>query len=239
MSEIATDRPTKTEVLKRLRSCGLPVDAVFDVGVMFQTAELRSVYPDVRHHLFEPVTDFHDRIREIYAPIDYVLVKKAVGASYGSMTLLQRTLHEDHAVTHSRVETAGGRPRQPDEVAAEIEVITLDGYMPGSGVAADASILLKIDVDGNEPQILEGATEMLKQASVVIIETPLVEFGTRNNMLDAAGFVLHDICDLCYYGGMLTQFDSVYLPKKFAFAPEFNPFVANGTFDSALWKKYP
>ena len=239
MSETPIERPTKVEVLKRFRECGLQVDLVFDVGVMFQTAELREVYPEVVHHLFEPVAEFHHRIGEIYDLSRHVLVPKAVGAVNGSMTMLQRTLFDEHTVTHSRIVVEGGRPRQPGEVAKEIEVITLDGYCETSGIPSDASILLKIDVDGNEPQILAGATAVLQQVSAVIIETPLVEFGRRNALLESAGFLLHDICDLCYYGGMLTQFDSVYLPKATALSVGFNPFVANRKFDRSLWKKYP
>ena len=238
MSDVTAQRPTKEAVLRRLKQCGLDVTDVFDVGVMFQTEELRVVYADVRQHLFEPVTNFHDRIVELYDGLDFVLVPKAVGASDGTTTLLQRTLSDDLEVTHSRIETDGARPRQPSEQETTIEAIRLDSYLAGL-TPQDRSILLKIDVDGNEPEVLQGATETLQQTTAVIIETQLTNFSERNAFLEDAGFALHDLCDLCYYGGMLTQFDAVYLRKDLTMHTAFNPFAAHEPFDQSIWKKYP
>lgn len=49
----------KLDRVRSLRSLGVPIDSVVDVGVQKSTNELIQSIPDKHHHLFEPVELWH------------------------------------------------------------------------------------------------------------------------------------------------------------------------------------
>jgi FkbM family methyltransferase len=65
-------------MLRFLRGVGIPVGTIIDVGAREETLELRQAFPDLRHILFEPASEFHDALRTNYASMDYVLVPAAL-----------------------------------------------------------------------------------------------------------------------------------------------------------------
>jgi hypothetical protein len=69
---------------------------------------------------------------------------------------------------------------------------------------------MKIDVDGNELAVLNGAVQTLRSVDVVIIEAAVHhQFLDRLSFLMKHGFALVDIVDLCYYKDTLWQVDLV------------------------------
>ena len=98
----------------------------------------------------------------------------------------------------------------------KIKQSKLDTIIDNSDITAP--YLLKIDVDGLELAILSGATNTLKNTSIVIIEEPLNKvitphFFERSNFLLDHGFYLLDIVDFAYYDGILWQVDLVFVRK--------------------------
>jgi FkbM family methyltransferase len=227
---------SKADILKIFRSLSRPVDVVLDVGVLFQTKELREIYLDTKQYLFEPMEECFARIEHLYQANNYVLVKKAVGAQSAKLPLFKRTIFAEQPVTHSRIGAPGEQPK-PGEAAAEIEVVTLNEFCKSNNI--DKNILLKIDVDGKDLDILRGSNEILRFASAVIIETPLIRFTECANFLEANGFVLWELCDFCFYDEKLLQFDCVFLNSRYAKLPEFNPGLRHKTFQRELWQKLP
>ena len=73
---------------------------------------------------------------------------------------------------------------------------------------------LKIDIDGFELRVLEGATKTLENTSVVMIETPVHELTARIAFLERAGFVLFDLIEPCYYDKALWQCDALMLKSS-------------------------
>lgn len=61
---------SKTNTLRYLRRAQVPVRTIIDVGAEKGTFELRDVFLDVRHILFEPTVEFHDALRTNYAHLD-------------------------------------------------------------------------------------------------------------------------------------------------------------------------
>ena len=88
-------------------------------------------------------------------------------------------------------------------------MVTLDRWL--SRNPRNAPYLVKIDVDGAEMRVLQGAAETLKNASVVVIETPKAEFTPRIAFLQALGFDLFDLTEPCYYDKSFWQCDAVML----------------------------
>ena len=166
--------PFKRQSLKVLVERQIPISTIIDIGVLSGTPELKEAFPKTRHILFEPVSEFHKKIRENYTGLDYRLIEAAVTDEDRDVTL-DVTLHVRKAVsqtgiTHSSVVDDASENSEPRIVTGT----RLDTFTKANALVKP--YLVKIDVDGNEMKILSGATETLKDASIVMIETPKGEF---------------------------------------------------------------
>lgn len=221
-------RPTKVNALRRLSDAGMTFSAIADVGVMEQTKELREVFPQLKHFLFEPVVEFHSAINANYANVPYELVPVAVSDTDGTAHLLTRAL-SGGKITHS-----GFAPVDLMETkdTREIRTLKLDTFF-GERPDLD-NLLLKIDVDGAELRVLEGARETLKRVNCVVLEASRSSYFDRYKFLHENGFMLFDMVDFCYYGGAFHQCDLVFIKSEFYNSPQFNLWL-KPPFDPKQW----
>lgn len=193
-----------------------PFDSVLDVGGnVGQSAKMcRELWPSATITSFEPIpalalaNDERSQGRWWVVPV-------AISDQPGSATI-HACLDQPSASTMqrpgpARLERFGIRDRFADlEVPAEL----LDYYL---GRARGRS-LVKIDVEGHEMQVLDGAPEVLDLAAVVVIEcnapgvfegapsVPAIELRMRAHGLFFAG-VLDCLKDPA---GDVVQFDAVF-----------------------------
>jgi len=74
--------------------------------------------------------------------------------------------------------------------------------------------LLKIDVDGHEIPILNGAKETFRDVSILIVEASVSTIRWKLDLVESSGFQLVDIVDLCYYHGVLSQVDLIFVKSE-------------------------
>lgn len=203
--------PDKNQSLRILRERGIPVGTVIDVGVCHCTPELMTVWPDRKHMLFEPVAEFADKIAHHYRNIAHELQSVAVGDQSGTIGLKVRSALPGMAVSHSGMTDAG---TGSDSAIRTVPKITLDEFLPGRGL--EEPYLLKIDIDGQELQVLKGATETMKKCSIVIIECQGSQLVPRISAVQAAGFTLFDLAEPCYYDKVFWQCDAIFVRKDIA-----------------------
>ncbi len=202
-------KPRKVPALDALSRLMIPTRTVIDVGVQYGTPELMEVYPDKLHVLVEPVEEFLRTLAKRYAKagIQTLLVPVAAADADGEMTLRISTVSATSEVTHARlVETAAGA-RDRITPVRKLDTIASEHALQGP-------FLLKIDVDGAEDRVLQGATEVLKQTNIVVVEAHVDNFLQRSQPLLDAGFGLFDIVDLCYYDWRLSQFDLIFIRSE-------------------------
>lgn len=207
MTSKSKRKPTKYDSLSFLRRNGLEVSTIIDVGVQRETFELKGVFPDLKHILFEPVEEYFPHIEKNYRAIDYELIRAAV-SNLDGVAMLHKIKNNEGAVTHSTIANS--------ETSTSIEVrkVSLDSFFKDKNY--DTPYLLKIDVDGHELMILEGARKLLKKVSCLVIEAPLI-YGwiqERINFIINEGFVLWDIVDLAYTHGNLWQVDLIFISRN-------------------------
>jgi hypothetical protein len=101
-------------MLRFLRGVGIPVGTIIDVGAREETLELRQAFPDLRHILFEPASEFHDALRTNYASMDYVLVPAALSDQEGR-GYLRKIAIGGNKISHSWLvdDRVIERPRMP------------------------------------------------------------------------------------------------------------------------------
>lgn len=222
--------PEMNSVLRALTALGVEVRAVLDIGVLHGTPPLMRHFPDLKHFLFEPIDDHFETIRTNYRDFDYELFHVALSGADG--TAWQNSFCNDGSgrITHSHI---GERSLQATDnpclvKSQQVRMAKLDSLLAGRDVPTP--FLLKIDVDGHEIPILNGAEQTLEQASVVIIEATAGTFMERAAFLVERGFALFDIVDFAYYAGVLHQVDIVFVRKEILAANdrlrpmEFKPF---------------
>lgn len=197
--------------LDALIRAGVPVASIVDIGIAGATRPLMRTFPKLTHYLFEPVDSYFDVIRNNYASIRHELFHLALSDTDGDAWQVGRSIDGSDRVTHSRV---SDKPvgKSDDSRVVECKPVRqtrLDTFLSEHPVPTP--FLLKIDVDGHEIPILNGAADSLLNASIVVIEAPLSALIERAVHLAERGFVLYDIVEPSYYRDRLWQVDLIFL----------------------------
>jgi len=200
--------PDKVQSLMVLKSRNIPIETIIDVGVKKSTPELITVFPDKHHLLFEPIQEYMKAIHANYKHIKYTLVEAAVSDKDGDVTMKVESVGGTQEITHSHIVSG------PDQSTNKrvVRAVTLDGYLSRHWQVPP--YLLKLDVDGFELQIMQGAVETLKNTSVVIVEAPKHSLVKRISFLEAHGFEIFDLVEPCYYDHSFWQCDAVMLKRS-------------------------
>lgn len=218
--------PLKRISLRVLRERGIPVQTVLDVGVLYGTPELIDAYPNVTHILFEPVAEFRAHIEANYAGIPHRLMQAAVSDRSGTTSLATTTILEGLEISHSYM-------TDDSHGARSVPMVSIDDYLEGDN--ADAPFFLKIDVDGAELKVLNGAKKTLSRTSVVMIEATVGSLVERLSFLIEAGFRLFDLTEPCYYDDGLWQCDAI-LVRNDIYSEKFADIGRD--FDESKWKLF-
>lgn len=219
--------PIKRQTLGVLRRRGVPVQTVLDVGVLSGTPELVAAYPDRLHLLFEPVAEFAPEIERLYQNVRHRLIAAAVSDSSGMVPLRTMSVIPGMPISHSyMINSLEGSTQL-------VPMVSLDDYLRDN--PAEPPYFLKVDIDGHEMKVLRGATETLKQTSVVMIEAPVGALIERVGYVAEAGFRLFDLTEPCYYDNSLWQCDAV-LVRNDLHAALFAPL--DDTFDPAKYTTF-
>jgi FkbM family methyltransferase len=207
--------PSKTNALMFLREIGIRISTVLDVGAHAETIELRQVFPDVRHILFEPAAEFHTSLHKNYAGMDFVVVPFALSNQDGQGSLRKLSI-DGAAITHSMlVDPSDGGPSET------VQTMRLDSFMTDR--SDPKPYLLKVDVDGYEIPIIQGSEGILRDVACLIVEAPTNTFAERLNFVLSRGFKLFDIVDQCYYFGVMSQADMIFISKDISERPDLRP----------------
>lgn len=171
--------------------------------------------------LVEPLQEYEPVLQQITRryQADYILA--AAGASPGTITL---NVHPDLAgssiFTEAEDSDVNGVPRT-------VPVITLDRLCAEKSLSGP--YLIKVDVQGAELTVLNGASQILSETELVILEVSLFQFFVNEPQLydvvsymKERGFVVYDI-----FGnhnrpldGALCQVDMVFVKENGQFRKE-------------------
>jgi len=151
---------------------------IIDVGAnvgQFAVA-CAKIFPGVAVHSFEPLPHCLKQLDRNVARLGVRVYPVALGEHAGEVTI-----HVNSHSHSSSILSLGDRHRQAFPGAREIQTIrvpvsTLDREL--ESVSLENPVLLKLDVQGYEPQVLNGASETLKRVDYVLLEAsfrPLYE----------------------------------------------------------------
>jgi FkbM family methyltransferase len=206
-------RASLAGALRQLRTLGFEPQTVIDVGVASETPELYEAFPEASLLLIEPLAEFEPFLKKICQKYNAQYVLSAAGEAQSTATLNVHTDQLDCSSLLKEVEgpSVDGRPR-------EVQVLTLDEICLEKGLKGP--YLIKIDVQGAELKVLEGAARVLEATEAVILEVTL--FGTMiggPQLTDVVkymkdrGLAVYDAWGFLYrpYDGALAQLDMAFV----------------------------
>jgi FkbM family methyltransferase len=171
---------------------------VIDVGVARGTPGLYDAFPDAHFVLIEPLREFEEDLERISRRRGGEYVLAGVGAAPGRAEIYVNPgmLYESSLLVNE------WRPGEEQEVLErrEIEITTLDALRSERGWKGPFG--LKIDAEGYEHRVIEGAAELLAETQFVIAEVSItrrftggVSFADFVALLDRRGFAVYDLLD--------------------------------------------
>ena len=224
-------KPLKTDCFTLMRNMGAPIETIIDVGVQSCTPELLLMFKDKKQYLVEPVVEWNPQIQTLYDKhgVDYTLINAAASDFDGVMNIELSSVKRDQPITHARLteKTDGANLR-------EVPVRRVDSLVAEYGMTGP--FLLKIDVDGAELSIIEGARKVLDNCFFVIVEAQVRNIVERMNAVSVHGFELFDIVDPCYHDQRLAQVDLVFINKSMALARGLQMYAKG--FRAELWESF-
>ena len=160
-----------------LRDLGFRPGTVIDVGVADGTFELYEAFPDSFHLLIEPMKEFEAVMKHICKRYraDYVIAAASNSCEersiYFSGDKHASSLLPTVEVTHRK----GGQERK-------VPSVRLDQLVKER--KCEPPFLIKIDVQGFEHVVLEGATRILDETEMIVLETALFRFKEKRPVFD-------------------------------------------------------
>lgn len=211
-STLHKNRITKTQSLKILSNIIPPPKTIIDVGVLYGTYELVQTFPYAHYVLFEPVRQHHEKINKNYTKwkINYSLVPCAVSNKCGQTQLKTWSIYSDQDISHAKIDNSNQSANMPTVATVEtIPMITLDSFIESQPILYP--LLLKVDIDGLEYEVLDGARQTLEKCSAVVVEARPSNFDAISAIMMQQKFKLFDIVDFCYFENTLAQFDLCFI----------------------------
>src|SRR5271163_4884616 len=95
--------PSKVNSLRFMKSVGVEIGTIVDVGAHVETRELRLIFPDKKHVLFEPAEEFASKIAANYAGMDWELITRAV-SNFDGNAMLRKIAIDGGEISHAKLD---------------------------------------------------------------------------------------------------------------------------------------
>ncbi|HYF27836.1 MAG TPA: FkbM family methyltransferase [Baekduia sp.] len=215
-------RRSLPQVLAHLRSLGVAPGTIIDVGVARGTPELYAAFPGLPVLLVEPLAEHEPDLRAICAGRPgsaYALA--AAGPAPGRLEIAVHRVPACSSVLGDR------DPEGQPAARREVPVVRVDDLVANHRLRGP--FVLKVDVEGAELQVLEGARETLAATDVVLLEVSLfqlvpggAELADVVAWMRTTGFSPYDV-----YHGHLRPLDGALAQLDMAFVRDDGPLRAD------------
>lgn len=204
--------------LSHVRKLGWQPRTCLDVGAALGEFSLTCsrFFPEAEYLMIEPLEEYGPFLTTAVRRIPHAKhIPAAAASSEGAITV---NVHKDLVGSSLYRETEGP---EVDGVERTVLGITLDGLCRKHGVASP--YLLKIDVQGAELDVLNGAEQVLQECEYVILEVSLFKFFLEGpvfydvvNFMKDRGFVVYDMWGFKYrpFDRALGQVDIAFVREE-------------------------
>lgn len=183
------------ETLEHLKSLGFYPDLVIDIGAASGTPPFQKTFPNSHFLWVEPLEEFRDALERLTKKYKGEYILGAMGKEEGEMTL--EVSKDKVGSSMAKSESVGN----PSVSARKVPVYTLEN-IAREKLQGFKQVLLKVDVQGFELQVLDGAGSYLDQVDVVALEVSLFRFLANIpdfyevvHYMKHRGFVVYDLVE--------------------------------------------
>ena len=197
--KVSEDTPSMAvkKLFSTLQKLGLSPVHIVDIGANRGgwTRTVLSVFPQAKISIFEPQTRLAEFHKDLVENPNIEIIYKGVGSADGTSAF---TFHDRDDSCSFVYESEDALERGFDQ--SEIEICRLDTAIATSRFGAPD--VVKIDAEGLDLEVLEGGTDTLQTANVVLVEASIANPDYPNTLLtvlqkmDELGFRLFDFTDL-------------------------------------------
>jgi FkbM family methyltransferase len=202
--------------LEHAKKLGFCPGTVIDVGAATGTRALYEAFPTSRQILIEPLEEFRphlDKVIKEFPNSEYIIA--AASQESGNITI---NVHPDLVGSSLYLENEDSNVNGSPRV---VPAITLDKICIEKKL--DGPFLIKVDVQGAELDVLNGATHILGNTEYVILEVSFFQFFTGGpqiydviTFMKEQGFVVYEIFDYQYrlLDGAMSQVDIAFVKES-------------------------
>jgi FkbM family methyltransferase len=204
---------------------------LFDVGAHYgqTTLELKKRFPESTIHAFEPFSESFKKYTLATRNLKGISANQsALGKKTTKLSLNVNKLTATSSLlrTDDRAFETWNLSNVAQTVSTEIvDVSTLDEYL-ANNTAIEEIDLLKIDAQGSEYDILEGAAKTAEKGLIKLLYMEIIVMPTYEGQRDLSellakasqlGFLLHNFYNPCYTNdGRLNQLDALFSKESLA-----------------------
>jgi FkbM family methyltransferase len=212
---------TPLEIVRR--TVGRPNGTIFDIGanVGDMTELYRAMFERPMIHAFEPQPEIYAELERRFGGVEGVALNRmALGGRAGTATMYQNS----DPATSSLLPLHPGSSwaeelKLTQRATIDVPLDTVDHYCAEHGIGTID--LMKIDIQGFEPDCLRGAIGMLERHAIRVIQAEIVTHRTyqrRGTFLDLEtilvprGYRLYSVIDVIgNQRGELLSLDALYV----------------------------
>lgn len=199
-----------TRVMNRLKNQGFNPSVIYDVGsaVLHWAKCAKRVWPDAEVFLF----DAWDKLEDFYKVRDYEYNIGVLGNEDGKVVNFYQ--NDAHPWGNSYYKEIGTTGVFPESSARPKTMMTLDSVVKERGWPNPD--LVKIDVQGAERDVIEGALETFKDTKYLIVEMQHTNYNEGAPKYDVTGPWLENLGWECieWRFSSSSPYDSDYLFRR-------------------------
>jgi FkbM family methyltransferase len=208
-------RSSMRNSLKVFLANGPIPNTVIDVGAAYGTPDLYSNFPDAHLVFLEPLKEFQYDLQSIKDSRGKCTIIQAGASSKTGKGLIN--VHSD--LVGSSVFFERNEEVDINGIQREIDFIRLDEM--AIDLRLEPPYLIKVDTQGSEMNVIEGASSILESTCGIIMELSLFEFFEKAPLfhevvtyMQSLEFIVYDIVELKYrpYDSALGQVDVLFVP---------------------------
>lgn len=192
---------------------------IYDIGANkgSWTKDCLHFFPDATYYLFEPQLNLKKDIDALFLNNNNNIHLFSVGVGNTEGELLFTIHDRDDSCTFMLSEKEANEKGLKQ---IKVPMIQLDTFAIDKNLKSPS--ILKIDAEGLDLEVLEGAKKLVKDAEIIMIEVGIVNKEFKNsalnvmNYLDKKGFRLFDITDINrpFTNNTLWLCELVFIKKK-------------------------
>lgn len=188
---------------------------VIDVGAADGTPQLYTAFPEACHVAVEPLVEFTETLHRLLPGPRPLVVTAACGSTHGGETMLQ--VRPDAPLMTSAFPRTTLTDPGGDVEERTVAVTTVDEVVQRHGL--QGPFVLKVDVEGGELAVLEGASTTLRHTLGVVAELSVAQrfegsyrYSEVIARLASHGFELSHVPYVYRRGNQTVLMDTVFRP---------------------------